>query len=83
MVLTSTTRLTRKQTAQALTEHGYPITPGQLATLVTRGNGPEYDIFGKSAIYTWGPTLDWAQARCKPSRHSSSEGDLLAASNIP
>jgi hypothetical protein len=79
MVLTPTARLTRKKAAQALTDHGYPITPGQLSTLVTRGGGPEFHIFGKHAIYVWGPTLAWAEARCKPSRHSSSERDRLDA----
>jgi hypothetical protein len=71
-MLTPETRLTRGACAEALTHKGYPITPATLATLASRGGGPEYDVFGRTAIYTWGKALGWAQSRSKP-RHSTSQ----------
>jgi hypothetical protein len=61
MHLTAKTRLTRGQCADALTRAGYPTTPATLATKASRGGGPEYDVFGRTAIYVWGKALRWAQ----------------------
>jgi hypothetical protein len=74
-LLTRESRLTRSRCALALTEEGFPIKAATLATLASRGGGPEYEVFGKSTIYTWGKALDWARSRSKP-RASTSEADL-------
>ena len=65
--------VTRGAGAAALTSAGYPTSPATLATLVTRGNGPGYRIYGKRAIYRWGDLLAWAEAKTTPLRQSSSE----------
>ena len=73
------TLLTRQQTADALTEAGYPTRPSTLSTKATRGGGPPFYKYGPKAIYRWGSALAWAQARLTPSRLSTSEADVKAA----
>jgi hypothetical protein len=77
------TRLTREQTAQALTEHGYRITPKTLAAYASKGTGPRFAKFGKYASYVWGDVLEWAKARCGPTASSTSERDRLRAERQP
>lgn len=60
------TRLTRTENARALTEAGFPITPGSLAVMACRLQGPPYELWGRFAIYTWGTSLAWAKARSRP-----------------
>jgi hypothetical protein len=48
-------RLTREQTAAALTEAGFPIQAGTLATKATRGGGRPISYSGR-ASFTVGPT---------------------------
>ena len=43
--------LTRRQTAEALTEAGFPVSDKTLATLATRGGGPLYRKFGPRVLY--------------------------------
>jgi hypothetical protein len=73
MALDPDTLLSRKRTADALTEAGYPTSPKTLATMATRGGGPPFSKYGPKAIYCWGPTLSWAQARLTPARVNTSE----------
>ena len=47
-------RLTRRKTADALTEVGFPVKEATLATKATRGGGPPYQKFGARALYRWG-----------------------------
>ncbi len=61
--LTEDTRLQRKAAAAALTAAGYPVSAATLDSLVTRGGGPPYVLFGKHAIYRWGDLLEWARPR--------------------
>jgi hypothetical protein len=68
--------LTRQKTAAALTEAGYPISPKTLATKATRGGGPTYRLFGPRAIYRWGDSLGWAQARLTEPRTNTSAKDV-------
>jgi hypothetical protein len=70
-------KLTRKQLAAALTAAGYPTSSATLQTLASRGGGCPYEIYGRSALYTWGVALAWAQTRCKPRGCSTSEYELL------
>jgi hypothetical protein len=66
--------LPRRQTAAALTEAGYPISPSTLSTMATRGGGPPFFKFGPKAIYRWGTALHWAESRLIP-RCNTSEPD--------
>ena len=69
--------LTRRQTAEALTEAGYPTAEATLATKATRGGGPEYRLYGRKPMYRWGSTLAWAEGRT--SKPVSSTSELEAA----
>jgi hypothetical protein len=69
------TMLRRRQTAEALTATGFPITEATLATKATRGGGPPYRSFGRTPLYRWGDALAWAQARLSAPRGSTSEAD--------
>jgi hypothetical protein len=61
--LTPDTLLTRPQAASALTKSNRPISPETLSTLASRGGGPNYRLWGKRALYSWGDLLSWAEAR--------------------
>ena len=69
-------RLTRRKTADALTEAGFPVKETTLATKATRGGGPPYQKFGSRALYRWGDALLWAKGRLSAPRCSTSEGDV-------
>jgi hypothetical protein len=71
--------LTRNQTAEALTQSGYPISFATLATKATRGGGPPYRKFGPRALYRWGDALQWAQERLSRPVRSTSEADAALA----
>lgn len=63
MELTPESLLSRDRVAQELTKHGFPIAPGTLRTMATRGNGPTYRRFGRVTVYKWGDAMAWAEAR--------------------
>jgi hypothetical protein len=67
--------LTRDAAAAALTARGFPTSPATLASLVTRGNGPEYQKYGARPLYRWGSLLDWARSKLGPVQGSTSEFD--------
>jgi hypothetical protein len=69
------TLLTRKATASALTEAGYPVAEKTLSTKATRGGGPPFRRFGTRPLYRWGDVLRWAQSRLGPVVRSTSEAD--------
>jgi hypothetical protein len=74
--------LGRRDTAEALTEAGYPIAEATLATRASRGGGPPFRKFGRYPRYQWGHSLDWAQSRCTPLVRSTSELDGLRAPTV-
>lgn len=65
--------INRVRAAEELTRLGYPTSKASLATLASRGGGPPYRIYSKTAIYTWREVLEWARARCSAPRRSTSE----------
>jgi hypothetical protein len=65
--------LGRKQTADALTEAGYPVAEATLTTKASRGGGPPYQLFGVRALYRWGDSLAWARSRLSAPRRSAAE----------
>ena len=65
--------LTRKQSAEFLTEQGLPVTNTTLQKLASVGGGPEYCIFGNRAVYAPENLLAWAEAKLSSSRKSTSE----------
>jgi hypothetical protein len=69
--------LTRKATAAALIQKGYPVAAGTLATKAVRGGGPPYRRFGPRVLYRWGDALQWAQSRLSAPIRSTSEADAL------
>jgi hypothetical protein len=44
------TLLTRDETAEALTRTGFRIKRATLATMATRGGGPDYSVFGRMPL---------------------------------
>lgn len=72
----SDARLTRDQTAAALTEAGFPVKAKTLATKATRGGGPPFQRFGSRPLYKWADALRWAQSRLSPPIGSTSELDV-------
>jgi hypothetical protein len=83
MDLSADSKLTRAQTAQALSDAGYPTAAATLATKATRGGGPPYQLYGRVPIYTWGPTLSWAESQLSAPIGSSSEARRVAAKSAP
>jgi hypothetical protein len=73
--------LTRRASAAALTEAGYPTSPATLATLASRGGGPRYRRFGRRVIYIWCDLITWAESRLTPVVTSTAELDI--AGNKP
>jgi len=67
--------LGRRETAEALTEAGFPTSPATLSTKATRGGGPPYSKYGPRALYRWGAALAWAQSRLTPAQRSTAEAD--------
>lgn len=65
--------LGRKETADALTEAGFPVAAATLTTMACRGGGPPYKLFGPRALYRWGDSLEWAHSRLSPARRSAAE----------
>jgi len=65
--------LTRKKTAESLTEAGYPTAEATLATKASRGGGPAYQKFGRITLYRWGSSLAWARDQLTPPVHTTSE----------
>ena len=65
------TRLTRQQTAAALTEAGFPVSTATLTTKATRGGGPPFSHFGPRVLYRWGDAFSGmgGGSANSPSRH--------------
>jgi hypothetical protein len=71
------TLLKRSETAEALTESGFPTSPATLATKATRGGGPTFRRYGRIPLYRWGDSLEWARSRLTKPIRSTSEMDGL------
>jgi hypothetical protein len=75
--------LRRSQVAEALTSAGYPVATASLASMVTRGGGPPFRVFGRTALYRWADVVKWAEARTSPPRCSSAEFDVKGTVTSP
>jgi hypothetical protein len=64
--------LTRSESAQHLSEAGYPIRPKTLAKLASIGGGPVFRKFGHRVLYDSKDLLEWAEKRAGPLRESTS-----------
>jgi hypothetical protein len=73
-------RLSRKNTAEALTEHGFPTTEATLATLASRGGGPVFQKWGQRCVYRWGDAIAWAEGRLSNPISSTSQLRLSSVS---
>lgn len=67
------TRLTRSETAEALSAIGFKTTKATLATKATRGGGPVYQLFGKKPVYRWADALDWAHSKLSAPKRNTSD----------
>ncbi len=65
--------LLRPESADLLTEHGFPTTKFTLQKYATTGGGPVYRIWGNRALYTRDDLLTWAKAKLSEPRRSTSE----------
>jgi hypothetical protein len=66
------TFLTRFQVSEALEACGIPLSYDTLATKATRGGGPPFRIFGKSAVYQWCDVVAWVlETMGEPARTTS------------
>jgi hypothetical protein len=79
---TSDALLTRRQTAEALTEAGFPVKAKTLATKATRGGGPPFSKFGLRALYRWDDALSWARRRLTAPYRNTSEQDRTADATL-
>ncbi len=70
-------KLPRKRIAAALTAAGFPTSPATLGSFATRGGGPPFCRWGMYALYEWGSSLLWAEARLSKPRRTTSEGREL------
>ena len=67
-------KLSRRETAEALTAAGFPTAEATLASKATRGDGPSFLKFGRRVIYRWADALSWAEGRLtNPMMHSADE----------
>ena len=64
--------LTRTETADFLTEKGYPTPKGTLQKLASTGGGPPYSIYGNKALYRPPEALAWARSRLSGPKFSTS-----------
>jgi hypothetical protein len=67
--------LARSAAAAALNATGYPISSDTLATMASRGGGPQFSKWGSRALYRWGDLLEWAESRLSEPIRSTSESD--------
>jgi hypothetical protein len=65
--------LSRKETAEKLSAHGFVTTEATLATLATRGGGPPFQKWGQRCVYRWRNSLSWARSRLSNEVTSTSE----------
>jgi hypothetical protein len=78
------TFLTRFQVSEALEACGIPLSYDTLATKATRGGGPPFRIFGKSAVYQWCDVVAWVlETMGEPARTTSEHRARLDAPASP
>jgi hypothetical protein len=78
------TFLTRSQLADALEQCGIPLSYDTLATKATRGGGPPFRIFGKSAVYQWCDVVAWVRETMgEPARTTSEHRARMALPPAP
>jgi hypothetical protein len=76
--------LTRFQVAEALEACGIPLSYDTLATKATRGGGPPFRIFGKSAVYQWADVIAWViETMGEPARTTAEHRARMASPPEP
>tara|TARA_R110002074_G_scaffold344229_1_gene514653 strand:- start:186 stop:452 length:267 start_codon:yes stop_codon:yes gene_type:complete len=73
-------RLTRREAADFLDEHGYPTAMATLAKYACQGIGPVFESFGRRPLYRPRHLLEWAQSRSTGPRRSTSDPGANASS---
>lgn len=69
-------KLSRNESAEFLTNQGFPVSPRTLAKYACIGGGPAFRKFGHRVIYTPDDLIAWAEA--KTSSPVTSTSDALA-----
>ena len=64
--------LSRRESAEYLTNRGFRTSPNTLEKLASLGGGPRYSNFGNRALYVPEDLDQWAQQRLR-TKHSTSE----------
>jgi hypothetical protein len=78
------TFLTRYQLAETLEQCGISVSYDTLATKATRGGGPPFRIFGKSAVYQWADVVAWVlETMGEPARTTSEHRARMASPPEP
>ena len=67
--------LPRGPAAAALKDSGYPISSETLATMASRGGGPQFFKWGSRVLYRRADLLEWAESRLSEPIRSTSELD--------
>jgi hypothetical protein len=68
-------RFDTRQAADYLTGEGYKTAPATLSKFRCIGGGPEFELWGRTPIYTGSNLLNWARARCSKPRRSNHAND--------
>jgi hypothetical protein len=75
---------TRYQLPGTLEACGVPMSYDTLATKATRGGGPPFRIFGKSAVYQWADVVAWVlETMGEPARTTSEHRARMASPPEP
>lgn len=77
--MTSMRRVSRKKSAQYLTDHGYEISHNTLQKLACVGGGPEYEKWGNRCLYLPEKLIEWAESRLKPCRNTNDLDKTVAS----
>ena len=72
----------RRESAQFLTDRGYPTSTRTLEKLACVGGGPIYRLFGRRALYRDVDLIAWAESRTSAPRSNTSEGGCRAVKNV-
>jgi hypothetical protein len=78
------TFLTRRQLPGPLKACGFDVPHDTLATMASRGGGPPFRKFGKSAVYQWADVVAWVRETMgEPARTTSEHRARMASPPEP
>lgn len=75
-------RLPRDRAAVLLTDCGYPITASRLAKMAVEGDGPPFELWGRTVVYRPVQLIVWAQNRGSADAPATDRRAQLASTPI-